>query len=135
MVKINLFPALCLAVKQASTVNGDFQHFFQTNRLGAQLDRVTIIPFGASPFVFDGEGLPPAFTFIQFDSDALGRILHFMKFYHVRHPAQAELIGYDRHGPDDPEITARFILKGSSAFSWRNFPSRVREFSAQTCSI
>ncbi len=66
------------AVKDRAGGDGNTQHLFQANGLGAKLDQVAMVELWLAPFVLHRKGLP-------------GILIHLMELHHVGLANEAEL--------------------------------------------
>ena len=85
VVECDIEAAAFLAVKKRAGGNRTMQHFFEAERLGAELHGVADIFLGFAAFIFDRKRLPTAGIVRQ---GAAGRAA--VKFDGVGLPAQAE---------------------------------------------
>ena len=89
----NVVAALDGAVEDRASGNRLAEHFLQAERLGAELNGVGGLVFGAATFVLDGEGLPRAVGLA-------------VKLDDVGHAVEVECGGLQRQGAHDAQVAA-----------------------------
>jgi len=104
MVKDDVFPAPRFAVEERSARHGAFEHFFQTERLGADLHFVATVWLGPTAFVFDREGPPSSFYAGQDSSRQVVAFVHRMKLDDVGHADQAKPVGAQGETARDAQL-------------------------------
>ena len=93
-----------LSVKEGARGNGDSQHLFQTESLGAELDLIGAMTFGFAALVLYGEGLPGAGYARQGCSGRAVR--HAMKFDDIRPAGKPEAQVAKRQPASDAQVAA-----------------------------
>ena len=94
-VECDVVPAVGRAVKERAGGDGSVEHFFEADRLRAELHGVDGLMLGAAAFVFDGEGSP-------------GAVRLAVKLDDIGHAVKAEGGGLERECAGDAEVAARF---------------------------